>query len=144
MSKFLGLATLIKSVYKEYHTITDLKAKSIIETTVGAGIFYLPKSKDLLWSGLISIDAIKNNERCEDHMYPRKVSAVELLSVNWDGINDPEEYLKQLYFQKYGKYNYVTKSENRRLVEFQKKGVFTTPEEAYKQCGIKLILMEGQ
>ena len=40
---------------------------------------------------------------------------------------------------KYGKYNYVAKLENKELIKFQKSEVFTTPEKAYKNAGVELV-----
>lgn len=135
MSKFLGVYELLKATAPIYRQLEDSDAKSVIETTIGAGIFYLPKSKTKLWTGMISETAHQENKRCEDHIYPRKITAIELLTQVPHSLAEFEE----LYWNKYGKYHYVTPEENRMLVKYQKTGQFTTPEEAYQSCGIKLI-----
>lgn len=135
MSKFLGVYELIHAVSPVYHNLTDTDARSVIETTVGAAIFYLPKSKEKLWTGMISEAALQQNKRCEDHIYPRKITAIELLTH----VPQSLPQFEQLYWNKYGKYHYVTSEENRMLVKYQKTGEFTSPEEAYESCGIKLI-----
>ena len=67
MSKFLGLATVIKSVQSEYKQLVaqgNTKATKQIETMCGAGIWYLPTvQKDkLLWTGWQSEESIRLNE----------------------------------------------------------------------------------
>lgn len=135
MSKFDGLYEMIKSIAPVYQQLKDPDAKSVIETTIGAGIFYLPKNKYKLWTKMISEAAFQQNKRCEDHIYPRKITAIELLSNVPQSVAEFEE----LYWNKYGKFHFVTPEENRMLVKYQKTGQFTTPEEAYRSCGIKLI-----
>ena len=65
--------------------------KQLLETMIGAAIWYLPQGKDL-WTGDISIDALKKLFESEepqkitltkDHHYPRKVAAAELFKLNW-------------------------------------------------------------
>ncbi len=135
MSKFLGVYELIKSVAPVYQALEEPDAKSVIETTIGAGIFYLPKNKEKLWTKMISEAAYQQNKRCEDHIYPRKITAIEVLTDVPQTLAEFEER----YWNRYGKYHYVTPEENRMLVKYQKTGQFTTPEEAYESCGIKLI-----
>ncbi len=66
--------------------------RQLLETMVGAAIWYLPQGKDL-WTGEISIDAIKKlsethqlGSLTKDHNYPRKVAASELFKVDWSKI----------------------------------------------------------
>ena len=58
-------------------------------------------------------------------------------------VKDPIQSLANLYIEKYGKYNYVSKSENKKLIKYQKIGVFKSPEKAYQSAGIELIDYEG-
>ena len=131
----MGLYEMIKSVSPIYNQLKDPDAKSVIETTIGAGIFYLPKSKERLWTKMISETAFQQNKRCEDHIYPRKITATELLT----NVPHSVTHFEDLYWNKYGKFHYVTPEENRMLVKYQKTGHFTTPDEAYRSCGIKLL-----
>lgn len=144
MSKFLGLATVIKSVQLEYKQLVaqgNIKATKQIETMCGAGIWYLPTGqKDiLLWTGWQSEESIRLNECSEEHINPRKLQATELLMLNWSEIDDAEQYIKDLYYNKLGKFHKVSKAENKKLVPHQKAGVFTTWEDAYAKVGINLI-----
>ena len=59
--------------------------------------------------------------------------------LNWSEINDAEQYIKDLYYNKLGKFHKVSKAENKKLVPYQKAGVFTTWEDAYAKVGINLI-----
>ena len=142
MSKFSACALsakLIQPLYFQCIENNDKDGITQLEYEIGCGIFQLPKKKKLLYNGYVSKAALENGERCADHMYPRKISAYELLNTNWDEVNDPEEYLKDLYWNKFGKYNYVTKDENNRLVPYQRRVVFTTWREAYSKANIQLV-----
>ena len=141
MSKFLGLASSIlsmQSAYKEHQKNGETKATQMMETLIGAGIWYLPTSKEL-WTGYSSKEALRLNESSEEHMYPRKIQGAKLLMLDWSNIDDPEQYLKDLYYEKLGKFHKVSKKENKQLVPYQKAGVFTTPEDAYAKVGIELV-----
>ena len=54
-----------------------------------------------------------------------------------------QQYLKDLYYEKLGKFHKVSKKENKQLVPYQKAGVFTTPEDAYAKVGIELVYVGG-
>lgn len=117
-----------------------------IETIVGAALWYLPTSKEL-WTGAISVRAlrefhpdsgIKKPRLTEDHEFPRKVSAVELMQRAWEDT-DPSAAMLQLYLEKYGRFNYITPTENKVLVKYQKVHVFEQPVDAYRDAGIQLI-----
>ena len=84
MSKFLGLATVIKSVQVEYQQLVaqgNTKATKQIETMVGAGIWYLPtgQKEKLLWTGWQSKESIRLNECSEEHINPRKLQATKIV-----------------------------------------------------------------
>lgn len=139
-SKFLALVELITGVQRYYRT-ADASARQLIETTIGAAIFYLPGGKARLWSGMIS-ESLKNVDRskwCADHMYPRKVSAIKLLNVDWAQHPDPVGYLKELYYNELGRFHYVTKQENARLKRYQTPEQFQDPATSYESCGIRLV-----
>ena len=120
--------------------------KQLLETMVGAAIWYFPQS-DELWTGGISVEALKalaessqpkKVKLTKDHRYPRKVAAAELFLLNWSVIEDPAEEVLNRYLSCYGQYNFVLPEENKRLVKYQKTKSFISPEQAYEQAGIQL------
>jgi len=131
------LADLLNDIRDTYDKSND-DQKALIETVIGAAIWYLPKI-DESFSGLISKNAILNlqNKRkiSEEHIYPRKVSAKELLEKK-DLTRDG---LFELYKGKYCKLCYITPEENRRAIQYQKTKTFSTPEVAYQGADIQLI-----
>ena len=141
-NKCEALLNLIIGIQPFYHKSNN-ETKGFIETTIGAAIFYLPKKNSVLFTGKISKEALSKNEKSEDHLYPRKIAASELLDIKWDKKKDPIQSLANLFIEKYGKYNYVSKSENKKLIKYQKIGVFNSPEKAYQSAGIELIDYEG-
>src|SRR5690242_5930902 len=71
--------------------------RQLIETMIGAAIWYLPQGKDL-WNENISVAAIRSYlpdsgvakpKLTADHALPRKVAAFELLNLDWPTITDP-------------------------------------------------------
>ena len=65
------------------------KQRQLLETMVGAAIWYLPQGEDL-WTGCISLQALsqlanadkpKSVKLTKDHHFPRKVAAAELWLV---------------------------------------------------------------
>tara|TARA_B100000963_G_scaffold265752_1_gene233976 strand:- start:8 stop:562 length:555 start_codon:yes stop_codon:yes gene_type:complete len=120
--------------------------RQILETIVGAAIWYLPQSKER-WTGDISIDALKklfesDNPKkiklIKDHHFPRKVAAAELFKLDWSTFSSPAEEVLKRYKNIYGRFNFVLPEENKRLVKFQKGSVCTSPEDSYKKAGIYL------
>jgi len=142
------LARLVQHIAPLYNDPSLLPSqKQLIETTVGAAIWYLPQGIDL-WTGKISLNAAKayhpsssphSPPPTKDHEYPRKVAASELLSIAWGGISNPGAEVLERYKLKYGRFNLVTKQENRSLMMYQRDHAFTDPSQAYKSAGIKLI-----
>jgi hypothetical protein len=117
----------------------------LLQTLIGAAIWYLPGDNKLLFSGKVSkklLEALEKNsdvKMTEEHFYPRKVSATKLFEQHLDDLkSNPTETLKNLYLNEFGLFNLVLKSENDRLKKFQKVDVFVRPEEAYAQAGIEL------
>lgn len=140
-----ALAEMVISIAPIYRANLDNKNKTrLIETTIGASIWYLPHGTEY-WTGYISSEAISqyltiaNPKLTKDHQFPRKIAAREILLYNWDEIEEPGETLLTLYKTQYGKYNYVTPRENKNLIKFQKEDVFKTVEKSYQEAGITLI-----
>jgi hypothetical protein len=131
-----------------YHNgSTTRNQKHLIETMIGAAIWYFPQGKEL-WSGAISIEAIKafhpnsgtsKPKLTADHEYPRKVAATELLHRDWSQETDPGKTMLQLYKSRYGRFNLVTPRENKLLVNHQRETVFRDPQTAYELAGIRLL-----
>ena len=120
--------------------------KQLLETMIGAAIWYLPQGKEL-WTGDISINALtklfESDEPnkitlTKDHHYPRKVAAAELFKLNWSTFSSPAEEVLQRYQNIYGRYNLVLPEENKSLVKYQKGIIFTSPEDSYRKAGINL------
>jgi hypothetical protein len=138
--KFDACVNMIQDCQARY-AVSSESAKHFIETTIGAAIFYLPAGKTTCWSGLVS-ESIFNDStlsKVVEHEYPRKIAAKELLSIDWSKFDEPATELKRLYYEKYGRFNYVSKTENTKLREFQKEGTFSDPMTAYAGCNIKLV-----
>tara|TARA_B100000965_G_C19102799_1_gene545611 strand:- start:48 stop:494 length:447 start_codon:yes stop_codon:yes gene_type:complete len=137
-NKCKGLLKLITGIQKFYKSAND-DNKRFIETTIGAAIWYLPKDNTVLFTGKISKEAIKKKEKSEDHLYPRKIAAKELLNIDWDKKDKPVDVIASLFIKKYGKFNYVSKSENKKLIKFQKSEIFKSSEKAYNDAGVELV-----
>ncbi len=127
-----ALAAMISGVKKAYSKI-NADQKSFIETTIGAAIWYLPKIEGW-FSGYISKDALeKNNGKySEEHIFPRKVSAKELLNEkSLDG-----KYVFESYKKRYCKICILTPEENKKAIKFQKENKFTRPEDVYAKLPV--------
>ena len=120
--------------------------KQLLETMVGAAIWYLPQGKEL-WTGNISIGALKKLFESDDphkitltkdHHYPREVAAAELFKLDWSTFLSPAEEVLKRYKNIYGRYNFVLPEENKRLVKYQKGIIFISPEDSYRKAGIIL------
>ena len=112
--------------------------KQLLETMVGAAIWYLPQSQEL-WTGNISIKALRkllNSDTpykmtlTKDHHYPRKIAAAELFKLEWSTFSSPAEEVLKLYKTIYGRFNFVLPEENKYLVQYQKGKVFVSPEDS--------------
>jgi hypothetical protein len=122
--------------------------RQLLETMVGAAIWYFPQSAESLWTGLISVGALtalaesdnpKTVKLTKDHHYPRKVAASELFALDWSEIGDPAAEVLRRYLHCYGRFNYVLPDENKRLVKYQKTHSFVSPEHSYALAGIELV-----
>src|SRR5579859_3607181 len=86
------LADVIRSIIPIYHSPkTTENQRHLIETMIGAAIWYLPTGSGL-WTGMISLRAIQafhpdsgveTPKLTADHNFPRKVAAKELLYLAW-------------------------------------------------------------
>lgn len=119
--------------------------KALLETLVGAGIWYMP-SGDELYDGGISKEALerfkstgKFSELTKEHRYPRKKAGKNLLSEEYKDIISGKTSLKKLYLENYGRYHYVLSGENKKLVKHQKAG--DDQKTAYSKAGIELLSM---
>ena len=133
----------VAEIYSD--VITNDDQKRLIETVIGAAIWYLPTGKNL-WTGKISEEALKSIDRgiqisklTKEHEFPRKIAANEVLTSELDNLKKSEAYLYELYTTKYGKWNLVTPLENKLLGKYQKDTVFISPEDAYIKAGINLV-----
>ena len=140
VTKYKAFLKLITALRPTYLDATE-DEKSFMQTVVGAAIFYLPKHTKKLWNGKISkqvlIDfhpdsGIKNPKLSEDHIYPRKDSSKELLEQDWS--KKTVDDLINCYFNKLGKFTYVTQKENKELIKYQKKA--SSYKEAIELAGL--------
>jgi len=113
----------------------DSEAKPFYETTIGAALFYLPQSKALHYTGMISEAAVETGSHCKEHLFPRKISAEALLTSPPETIEELVDVCNRLYLQ----YNITTSSENSRLRQYQRADTFTSPESAYELAGVHLV-----
>lgn len=142
-----ALVATVQAIQSTYSTANP-DQKSYLETIIGAAIWYLPFDEQC-WTGNISAAAL---ELCvskpvgtppltftKDHEYPRKLAAKTLLAIDWSGyLNAPTEML-DLYRTKFGRFNYVTSAENRRLMQYQREQTFSDVTTAYGKANIRLL-----
>jgi len=74
----------------------------------------------------------------EEHVYPRKIAARKLLEDH----SLTADAMERVFREEFGRLHYITSEENKAVIRYQKSGVFTTPEEAYRQAGIELITVD--
>ena len=136
LEKFKIFYQTVKQLAPLYREASPAQ-KQFLETTVGAAIFYLPTIKSEHFTGQISEEAKETGEHVQEHLYPRKWVAQQLL------LNPPECEAECVWEMnnKFLTYNITTKSENRRLVPYQKVDVFVSPEHSYQMAGINLTTM---
>ncbi|MEY4384538.1 MAG: hypothetical protein RI995_2080 [Bacteroidota bacterium] len=119
----------------------------LLQTLIGAAIWYLPNDNKMLFTGKVSkalLEALESGKTevkaTEEHYLPRKISAAKLYEKHVADLkNDPENALKALYLEQFGKFNLVLKKENDQLKKHQKIEVFENPETAYAKAGIELV-----
>lgn len=123
--------------------VTTDDQKKLIETILGAAIWYLPHNEKY-WTGKISKtakEALENNKKSKltkEHQFPRKIAAKELLKEK-ERIVNKETNLQKLYEEKYAKFNFVTPNENKKISRHQRDDVFIDIETAYQKAEIELI-----
>lgn len=131
----------LKPIYKSSSTTPN--QKQLLETIIGAAIWYFPQPPDL-WTGMLSVEGAKALQAgarvTRDHQYPRKLAARELLRLDDKDLTPSSVHA--LYVEKFGKFNLITKQENRKLMRFQRVEVFVNPEDCYTKAGVCLI--DGQ
>jgi len=136
------VAALIAAMRPIYAAANE-RQRSLLETIIGAGIWYIPKPTDA-WTGNISLNALRSfhpdsgvvrPKLSEEHVYPRKVTAKKLLQTS--SLSGAE--LADLFRAKYGRVHLITAEENKAVQPFQRVGVFVEPEAAYAAAGVRLI-----
>jgi hypothetical protein len=140
----LVLAQLILSTEEVYQNAEEAE-KGLLETLVGAAIWYLPNLPELFnqkisKAALASLEEKPTQTRLvEEHAIPRKVAGRLLYSKYLEDLKRDPHTLGRLYLDFFGRYNLVLKPENDRLRKYQRTAVFTTEEEAYKKADIELV-----
>lgn len=140
------LAKLISLTTDLYHNgdCTPLQL-AFLETLVGAGIWYLPSDRRILFNGKISRAALtqlkadpKGTRLVEEHYIPRKVAGRALYKLCSGGKGPDGQALMELYLSRFGRFNYVLKHENSRLAKYQRADKFIDEETAYRMAGIEM------
>lgn len=128
-----------------YHDNTiDRLQKDLLETILGAAIWYMPNGK-ILFSGKISeraLESIRQDTKVklvEEHGFPRKVAGNRLFNEHLEEVKSDFNNFEKLFIDKFGKYNLVLKEENLRLKKYQKVDNFISEQESYKLAEIKLV-----
>ena len=138
--KLAALAVVVRSLKPVYDSgAGDKELRRLIETLLGAAIWYLPQPREL-WTGKISVNALASlpdGKLSRDHNIPRKIAGARLLQLSLDQLS--QESLMLMYQQNLGTFNLVTKQENRKLMPFQRAEVYQTTEAAYLRAGIELV-----
>jgi hypothetical protein len=135
----------LKANHLQYHSSGGKVSRAHIQArtrSIGARLKDLP----VIYSGYTSEQALINKyntgERWSvEHQYPRQVAGHDL--YNW--VVSMPTYTDAMIPTLIEKLracrtiNHTTKEENRRLHKYQLKGVFSTPEKAYKEANVILL-----
>ena len=139
------LAKFIISTAPIYHAKeTNGRQKALMETIVGAGVFYLPHGTNL-YSGYISkaaIIALEQNNKTKlvkEHPFPRKITGKLCYTEYLTLIENDLENLERLYYKKFGIWNYVLEGENKKLIQHSKSHNFIDEKTSYLLSGIELV-----
>ena len=133
---------MVKAIGPIYQNSANAIEKKHIETTIGASLWYGALK---IYTGYCSKQLLLEQQEAkkwlpkrisEEHPFPRKLTAIKLLLNHERSQSDLGEIINKGI-----SINYVTKVENKRLIPFQKEGVFETPEKSYRQAGIELVCM---
>jgi len=126
---------------------TTLRQKALLETMVGASIWYLSCPEEL-YTGMISEKAEKAiregmpiGKLTKEHLFPRKQAGKILLTEKYKEFSNKKLRLFDLFISDLGKFNRVLKNENSDLIEFQKDDTFITAEKSYIDAKINLVKM---
>ena len=141
----LHCATLTKVIQAVRPTYIDAAGpqKALLETMIGAAIWYIPKPQHA-WTGMISEAALRSFHPAsgiprpkvsEEHVYPRKVAAKQLL----EEMNLTPDKMLQSFVTRYALVHYITPDENKAVTRFQRTSVFKSPDEAYQLAGIRFL-----
>lgn len=142
------LARSLQPFYRSPEATDDQRRH--VETVVGAALWYVSAGR---WPGQISRAVFARFHPAsgdaaprwtEDHAFPRKVAARELLTHDWAKTPDPAAFVAEAYAARYGVVHYVTPQENKQLVAYQKASIFTTSEAAYAAAGIVLVALSPE
>lgn len=140
----LVLSQLILNTQEVYRNAEESE-KGLLETLVGAAIWYLPNLPELFnqkisKAALASLEENPSRTRLvEEHAIPRKVAGKLLYTKYLEELEKDPNTLVRLYLDFFGRYNLVLKPENDRLRKYQRAAVFTTEEEAYQKADIELV-----
>lgn len=119
ISAFCQFVSSSKSFYKpinaELQSVIELKVSDFIETTFGAGLFYLFNTQ---FTGFVSYGAIKEYLKkgdaynfTDDHIYARKLASKFLL--NKERLTYKE--LRSFYINQFSYVTFLTSSENLKI-----------------------------
>jgi hypothetical protein len=142
------LSDMIKATTELYHaTTTNDEQRGLLETIIGAGIWYLPSHKNELYSGYASVALLEDicnkdlNEIkwTEEHSFPRKVAGNRLYSQYINEVNSNSQFLKELYLSTLGCFNIVTTNENNKLKKFATVDNFINDNLSYEAAEIHLV-----
>lgn len=143
-TRALMLSQLIINSAELYHT-SEEGERGLLETLVGAAIWYLPNQVELFnekisKEAMISLETNPHETKLvEEHAIPRKVAGKFLFTKYLEDLRKDPCLMVRLYLESFGRYNLVLKEENDRLKKYQKAHVFVNEEVAYHLAGIELI-----
>jgi hypothetical protein len=143
------LTSVVRALQPLYADPTNLPTqRDLIETLIGAAVWYLPSLKQQLWTGHISVNAVRSCSQdagsgpvrlSEEHLVPRKIAGAELLSRDWAASVDQPSWLELEFLGRFGRFCYVTPKENKELTKLQKAGIFQTAADAYSSAGLEFV-----
>jgi hypothetical protein len=106
------MASLIVAIRPVYAAATP-NQRALLETIIGAGLWYVPKASNA-WTGKVSVGALRafhpdsgisSPRLSEEHVYPRKVAARQLL----EDLSLTNETMTILFQEKYGRVHLITR-----------------------------------
>lgn len=142
------LTDMLKATKELYHaTTTNDEQRGLLETIIGAAIWYLPSHRNELYSGFASVallkdiceKELKDIKWTEEHSFPRKIAGNRLYNEHIQKINIDAQFLKDLYLTQLGRFNIVTTFENNTLKRFSTVDNFVNDNLSYEAAGIKLV-----